>query len=282
MQKIQLLTAKEMLAREKLDEIPIRVQQYLDLKEWQAKGKYFWIVIEGKSVPHEDAGVAYFNALQIKKFNGRSWIKVYDSGMRQYRGAYATEIDDWDLELHNPAILQESPNEVVYGLSTGAGKVKIFRFNGKSPKLLHSFNAADYERVKDRIKLLQNVVQKSDSFICYVNTLLGRRWHFVSTESLMFKKEGDVKVALVAHSDRDYDPIVDCYYLLIWVQGRGIGTTQIYNTGLYHPVGSKFYNIGVALEAKITSRDSDAFNLTVKVGNSSQRWQAIHLFQVVI
>lgn len=302
MEIIQLADVKMLSSRENLPSIPPLAKQYLELKEYQSEGKYFRIVVEQKSDSKSGAGIAYSNDLQIEKLAGEKWGKIYSTGMMQYRGAYNYEIDNWDLSLKDPAILEESEDGVVYALRTGEGNVKAYRFNeGEGrPSQLSVFNARDYKATQERIELLQNIISDAEACRSYVSKGLGNRWHtaskigvweedcqifdtngrrFGSDDCNQVEKNADVVVMLTDHADRDYDAITDRYQLHIWVNGKGFGASEIYKTGLYHP-GSKFYRIGIGFDATIINRGGNFLNLAVKVSNSRQQWSESRDFRV--
>lgn len=284
---------------EKIPEVPELVAPYLALEAYSAEGNYFRIIIDQDSNSNTGAGVAYLNALCIEKREGESWSEVYNSGMKQYRGAYNYEIDNWDLSLTSPAILKETVEGVVYGLRTGVGNVKIFSFEiGQSPELLAVFNTREYEATKERIDLLQKVIDDAEAFRSYVVKSLGHRWYTASMigaheqkcsifdangNELMKKRsdsdEASIVVLLADHADRDYDAISDKYQLFIWVKGKGFVATEIMWTGLHHP-GGKFYRIGIGMKSFVISRGSNSVNLNVTVGNRSQQWEKTHEYRV--
>jgi len=300
METIKLQDVKILSGKEKLPSVPPLVQQYLDLKKYQSEGKYFRIIVKQKSDPKSGAGIAYSNDLQIEKQTKGKWEKIYSTGMVQYRGAYNYEIDNWDLSLNDPAILEESENEVVYALRTGNGNVKAYRFSKGQPSQLVVFNARDYKATQERIELLQNVISDAEAFRSYVAKGLGHRWHTASKIGVWeddchifdatgqklggddhdkVEKNGDIVVLLADHADRDYDAISDYYQLFVWVRGKGFGVTREYRTGLRHP-GGKFYRIGIGFNATITNRGENFLNLTVKVSNSRQQWSESRDFRV--
>ncbi len=146
MEKIKLQGLNELRAKENLPEVPELVQQYLDTKERKATGEFFHIVIHQKNDPKPGAGIAYSNELIIEKKIGDKWSYQYSTGMRQYRGAYSHEIDDWDLSLYDPMILAETKNEVTFAVRTGVGNIKVYCFKESTPALVVSFNKKYYEK----------------------------------------------------------------------------------------------------------------------------------------
>lgn len=266
MEKIRLQGLDELKTKEKLPEVPVLVQQYLDIKGHKASGDFFRIAIHQKSNTHTGAGIAYSNELVIDKMIGDKWERQYSTGMTQYRGAYNYEKDDWDLSLSDPAILDETENEVTYAVRTGVGNIKVYRFKKSSPALVVSFNAREYESMQGRIELIQKLIDDAEAFRNYVSKELEHRWYIADDAKL---NDGNVVVLLADHADRDYDAISDLYRIYVWVKGKGFGVTQTHRTGLRHP-GGKFYRVGIGLNATIVNESSGALDLTIEVRNRSQ------------
>ncbi|MCL4404153.1 hypothetical protein M1432_02320 [Patescibacteria group bacterium] len=250
----------------------------MDIKKPTARGKHFRITIKGKSVDSKTDGMAYSNALIIEQKNGESWRQAYSTGMMQYRGAHNWDIDDWDLSLGKVGILEESKNEVVYALTTGVGKVKVYGFKkgDESPEQLESFSVSDHEATKKRIELLKTVVTDQSAFNAYITEGLQNRWHVTDTAEMEDRK---IIVLLLDHADRDYDAISDLYKICIWIQGQGFWKSGAYRTGLHHP-GGKFYRVGISMKATVTNHGQDFAVFSVEVGNRSQQWKQTHQIRV--
>lgn len=289
---VQLHNVSELMKRENIVRVPDRVQRYLDMQERRMKGKHFRIIIDQISSPKKGAGIAYSNALRIEKRN-KSWSQVYTTGMMQYRGAYAHEIDNRDLSLQDSAILEESASEMVYAVRTGAGNVKVCRFSGEQTELLVAFNISDYAATQKRIELLRSVVSDAEAFRSYVEKSLSERWETSSAigvwesgckvfdvigqklENDDFSKvaeKGEIVVLLAKHYDRDYDAIVDAYQIFVWVKGKGVGFSKPYRTGLYHP-DKRFYTIGISMDAVIANYKENSLELIAEVSNTGQQWK---------
>ena len=275
--KIKFQKLDELKAEEDLPERPKLVQRYLDLKKLKVKGSHFWVEIQEESRDSGTDGIAYLNELRIKKRrqNG-SWVKVYSSGMLQYRGAYNWEIDDWDLAFRDPAILKETPRELIFGLQTGAGNVKIYHFQGKEGGLesLAVFNTREEAKSQKRVELLQRIFDDAEAFKSYVAERSNRYWH---TSSLSELRKGKIAVLLREHYDRDYDAVVDAYEVYVWVKGKGFSKSEEYTTGLIHPPG-KFYVRELSFNASVRQKGKKLQELTVKVYNSQQPWERTHRF----
>lgn len=290
---VRLCNVSELMAREHIVRIPDLVQRYLDTQERRMEGKHFMIIIDHKSSPKAGAGIAYSNALRIKKRSGESWSLSYTTGMIQYRGAYANEIDDQDLSFRDLAILEESENEMVYAVRTGEGNVKVYRFSDTRPEPLVVFNINNHVATQKRIKLLQSVIGDSEAFRSYVEEGLGLRWQtspvisvwesdckvFDATGQKLknddfgkVAEKGEIVVLLAKHYDRDYDAIVDSYRIFVWVKGKGVGFAKSYDTGLYHP-DRRFYTIGISLGAVITNYKENSLELIAEVSNTGQQWK---------
>jgi len=275
MEMIELKGTSELLKKEEIDNIPELVRHYLEMKK-RSKGKYFRILIEKKNTPTSNAGIAYSNALIIKKKTKEGWIKVYDTGMLQYRGAHNYEIDNWDFCFNDPSIIKESEKELVFGLRTGAGNAKIYRLRDEGedicPETLVAFNINEHKAQCKRIKLIQKVITDYSSFCEYIEAKFPYKSYWkIEKKKLLNDRVG---IILVAHVDRDYDAIVDRYCLYFWVKNKGIGDTRVFFTGLYHPLFAQFYYIGLSLDAEIDQDQSNVVN--VRVFNSRQKWEKKH------
>lgn len=287
MEVIKLEGIAELKAKENLPQVPEFVQRYLDIKEYQPVGQYFRLAIDEKNDPKAEAGIAYSNALRIEKRDGSTWSQVYTTGMMQYRGAYASEIDNWDLSLHKPIILEESKGEMVYALGTGWGNIKVYRFReGGRPIELEVFNAGNYKATQERIGLLQQVIDDAKAFHSYISKSIHKNEHwyidhlsawernchiFDSTgqrieSSDRVEKQAAIVVLLARHYDRDYDALVDGYCFYIWLKGRGVGKSEVYRTGFYHP-NTRFYSIEVESEVDVVSQGQNSLSLNIEVSN---------------
>jgi len=262
---------------EKLPEIPSFVKHYLDLKDYNPQGNFFSLEIKEESRDSRTDGIAYLNELVIEH-EGK---KAYSTGMMQYRGAYNWEIDDHDLHLWNPAILKESKNEIVYGLKTGAGNIKIYQYNLKqnSPKLIEEFNIEEYEKAKARQEKIEKIIQDRSAWFDYVRLQQGHHWDpKCNHDDEAELDDKRIKILLAEHADRDYDAITDLYKFYIWVKDEGIGESEVYSTGLVHPPGEKFYYYGIGI--KSAEFDKTKNIVKMKVGNKSQDWKREHLFKL--
>jgi len=284
MEKIELQGLEELKAKEKLPEVPGLVQKYLDTENKVAHGNSFRIVINQKSNPVDGHGIAYSNELLVEKKNGDDWAKVYSTGMMKYRGAYASDIDNRDLSLNDPAILEESDDEVIYTLRTGVGNIKVYRFRESSSEELISFNIRDHKSTEERIKLLQKILDEADAFRSYVYNSLGSRWHTAGKinkydDDCKILSDGKVVILLARHSDRDYDAITDCYQVYIWIQGQGFAQSDVFRTGLYHP-DRRFYSISIGFSATLVNQGRSFVEIEVEPKNRSQNWSEKRNFRV--
>ncbi len=277
MKEVSLQTAATLATRENLSMVPALVQRYLDTETRVPEGEQFRIVIGGENVSKSGGGMAYSHALCVEKRDGDVWTRVHEGPMRQYRGAYSHEIDNWDLCLSSPSILEETEVAVTFGLRTGGGNVKAYRFSSeKGLETLSVFSVRDYEATQARMKLLSDVVDDIKAFRSYVEKSLGNRWS-KDSETVV---ESDVVALLAVHYDRDYDAIVDQYKLFVWVKGKGFCSTGSSWTGLRHP-GGKFYSVGMrVLSTAITDRGPDFLEFAFEVGNKGQGWQETNTFRV--
>ncbi|MEM7819347.1 MAG: hypothetical protein QXD48_00780 [Candidatus Aenigmatarchaeota archaeon] len=280
--------------KENLSKMPDLVRKYyetIENKNYNPRGKIFSIEIKRESWDSGTDGMAYFNELIVEKENK----VVYRSGMMKYRGAYNWEIDDHDAHLFDPSILEEKSNEVVFGLRTGAGKIKIYRLKGDKLENLYTFDIDGYKKKKERNELIEKILEDPDEWVKYIKNEQGHHWYvdYWSMEDLKNKKEEDNKwrddyqilddgnliIALAKHYDRDYDPIADYYNVYFWKKGVGIAKSKIYYTGLSHPSFEKFYIIGVGF-LEPASYDKDKQIVIAKIGNKGQNKVIEHEFEL--
>lgn len=281
--------------KEKLPKIPELVQCYLDLDEKtrKAKGKYFKIVIDQESKEMSGAGMSYYNALRIKKCVGKSWKQVHSTAMIMYRSGYAHMSDKWCHQMLDPAILEESEEKLIWAIRTGEDKVEVYNLK-KAWWPMETFDMRAYNKMKERIESLKGVLNNARNFHTYVSESLSDDWclgkidvwekgcqifdkfghKLEGSDYSKIDEKGDIIVLLAEHTDRRFDPITDSYRLFVWVKGKGFGSTGVYKTGLYHPLGRRFYIIGIGIkDINITNFDRSCFILTVKVGNKRQKWE---------
>jgi hypothetical protein len=277
MKEVRLQTAATLSTRENLSAVPELVQRYLDTENRIPEGKHFRVIIDGENVSKGGGGMAYSHALHVERRDGDAWSRVHVGSMRQYRGAYSHEIDDWDLCLSEPSILEETGTSVTFGLRTGGGNVKVYRFGAENGlERLSVFSVRDYEATQARMRLLCNVVDDIEAFRSYVGKSLGNRWS-KDSETVV---ESDVVVLLAVHYDRDYDAIVDRYELFVWVKGKGFCSTGSSWTGLRHP-GGQFYSVGMRMQSvTVTDRGPNFLEFAIQVGNRGQGWQETVQFRV--
>lgn len=278
MEKIELQGLEELKAKENLPEVPELVQKYLDLEKKVTQGNSFRIVINQKSNPVSGHGIAYSNELQIQKRGSDGcWIETYNTGMIQYRGAYASDIDNWDLSLNNPAILEESDNEVIYGLQTGDGNIKIYHLQEGFPKIICSFNVRDYKKTQERIELLRNVVNDARAYVNYTKRGLGKGWRVHQNHE---NDKETVILLLAEHADRPYDALTDKYKLHVWVKNKGIAVLGHYRTNLSHPRFKKNYRIRVYFEEVEIKFSGEILELSLEFYNDSQGWRERREFRI--
>lgn len=297
--KLQLQGLNKLMAQPPT-EVPELVQRYLNanVKGRQAEGKHFRIVIEEKSNLNDGAGIAMLNELRVEKRDGELWSKVYSTGMMQYRGAYANEIDNGDISLSDPMIFEESEGVVVYAIRTSDGNVKVYRFSINHPEEEVCFNIRNFEQTQECIELLRKVITDYEAFGKYVSKSQGNRWYASSRVDVhgggcaIFDRNGntpeynkvaetaDIVVILAEHYDRKYDAVVDYYKMHFWVKGCGISSTQPFLTRNIHP-GGNTYRIGVSFKATLVNRGRCFADFEIVVGNIKHGgWKNTHNFRV--
>lgn len=275
-----------------LPEIPQMVVKYLEAERegrLNQEGKYFRIRINREEKAVEGHGVAYYNELVIETRKLEGWIPVYSTGMLKYRGAFASDIDNWDLRLNDPHIIEESEISMKFAVRTGAGRVKVYDVKltkgSAVQRLLIDFDLKGYQCIERQASLGYDVLVNYEAFKSYVGKDERRqreRW-FVDFEPervVLFNTRGEpikedseaeIAVVLESHYDRDYDPIADRYRLIFWVKGRGVGTSNEYRTGSYHPA-TRFYTIPLRMSAKVSVADDGDILVEVEVGNYASYW----------
>lgn len=266
--------------KEDLPEMPELVKQYYYLKSYESVGNVFSIEIKEGSWDSKTDGIAYFNELIVKKEDK----VVYSSGMMKYRGAYNWEIDNHDAHLFNPSILKEKSNEVVFGLRTGAGNIKIYRlkiYRLKENELeeLYTFDIDGYEKKKKRNELIEKILEDPDEWVEYIKSEQGHHW-YIESDDYQILDDGNLIIALAKHYDRDYDPIVDYYKVYFWKKNVGIATSKTYYTGLKHPLLEKFYIISIRF-LEPASYDKNKNIIVAKIGNKRQNEVREHEFRLV-
>lgn len=287
MTAIKLIGLTELQSRENLPAIPPLVQQHLDAGEKpQTEGQHFRIVKKHDMESVRNHGCAYFNELIVEKKTDGEWKKAYGTGRLQYRGAYASDIDDWSLNFIRVSILEESESEVTYGVTDGEQGVTVYRFSEGRPSIVTRFDLKGHDQSAQRIALLQQVIDDPQAFRLYVKNSRGSKW--LGDDLLAFDKtgnqladvaDGHLVVFPVVHADRDYDAIVDSYKVYVWLKGCGIGEAGPFRTGLRHP-GGRFYFVDVGFTADVAMQDQTLPTLTVVAKNNRQRWQATHDFSL--
>jgi len=287
------LTPAELHERENVSEVPELVREYMGLDQKDASGEHFTIRIEEDTNPVSGHGVAYFNALVVERNNEA----VYTTGFRKYRGAYAGR-DNWDLSFNNPAILRENEDEMVYGLRTGDGNVKVFRFAEGEPKLVHSFDKGAHQRTLERLEILDAVLTDPQAFLEYVKKQMSGRWSApknLQRTNVQMLADERITLVLCKHHDRDADAVVDRYRLYVLLKERGVIESSVFRTGSTHPRG-RFYTVGLRLQDVSREEDTLRFRvenclLTMNTGagligggpntpSSYKSWEASHQVEI--
>lgn len=259
------------------------INKYLE-SEKNPIGKNFQVEVSYKT-SSPGKFTAFYNCLKIIKTRREPEIPetVYDTGMVKYRGAGCTD-KELDLLIQLPAILKETKNEVIYAFRTGAGKVKLFRFNGRSkkPKCLAVRDVTN-EEVIDLVPLFIpdvysfleyakiGVNGKDHSSMCLLrescrvfdkegrNLLLGRADDI--------KKNGNVAFLLVHNSDGKNDSVVGTYYIIIWIKRKGFALSKRYHIGISY--FTDINNIvGIGFNPRIMEIGDDFIRAEVEVGHN--------------
>lgn len=230
---------------------------------------------------------AFYNCFKIikKEWDPEISETVYDTGMIKYRGAGSTD-EDLDLLIQLPAILKETKNEVIYAFRTGAGKVKVFRFNGRSkkPKCLA---VRDIEKdSEENIDLVPLSLPDVYSFLEYAKRGVNGKDHssigLLRESCRVFDKEGrnlllgradnirkngDVAFLLVHNSDGKKDPVVGTYYIVIWIKCKGFALSKRYHIGISYFTDIN-HIVGIGFNPKIMEIGDNFIRAEVEVGHS--------------
>ena len=288
--------------------IPSSVQAYLDVekaKSYVPEGKFFRIVIDGKSVDNPGHGVSYYHQLKVEKFRPRKkvWEVVYESAMTQYRSGFASGSDNWDRALYSPTILAEDKKGVTFALQTGAGNVYVYQFKDKDEylKTVNKFNIREYNTLLEKEQLVDTTTVDLESFISYIYKELGNGWHFPyelktkdsqwrlfdgnadkfgwSAKSDELKEHTEFAVILAHHFDRDFDAVCDKYRVYFWVKGQGYGQSELIWTDLRHS-SSRFYCYGVRIDDVTVKFGKTSITVTVKIEGTERYYERKHSFKV--
>ncbi len=280
---IELRSADQLSAAEKLPKIPALVSEYRAIESSEfanrKNGEFFRVSVEGKNKASGSAGIAYLNEMKVEMKNGSEWNQIYSTGMRQYRGAYNYEIDDWDLAIYDPVILRESKDKAQVAFRTGVGNIKIFSFSKKGLiKPGDSFSWRDYSDQLDRIELVKNMVNDPELFRQYVSkSIKENRWH---TSDNTFLNDGELIVQFANHASRDYDAATDKYQFCFLVKGKGIAVSEVLYSGLRNPTSQFSTNYAYLEKAELISADDKQIVIEVELSARRQGWTQAYRFTI--
>ncbi len=280
---IELRSTDQLSAAEKLPKIPALVSEYQAIEKSEfanrKNGEFFRVSVEGKNKDSGSAGIAYLNEMKVEMKNGSEWNEIYSTGMRQYRGAYNYEIDDWDLAIYDPVILRESKDKAQVAFRTGVGNIKIYSFskNGLS-KPGTSFSWRDYSNQLERIELVKNMVNDPELFRQYVSkSIKENRWH---TSDNTFLNDGELIVQFANHASRDYDAATDKYQFCFLVKGKGIAVSEVLYSGLRNPTSKFSTNYAYLDKAELISADDKQIVIEVELSARRQDWTQAYRFTI--
>lgn len=229
-------------------------------KTLKPKGRYFTMELEHQSQDpskgtFSSSGIARLNRFQIKSIQGKKRITIMDTGMVQYRGAYAYEQDDWDLQIRDFSILEENSKSATFAWSTGAGSIQVWSYQNDELKEICYFDHQAYLENKKRKALVGSISTDPVAYLNYVEKSYREdRWHmpteFSSYYDLMLAltktgKRVDTDsggkmdkvyfmLAIAKHSDRPFDAMDDAYQFHVWVRGKGFWSSIVFFTGMRH------------------------------------------------
>ncbi len=274
---------KELLAREKISKIPKLVEKYLKQKNpdrRKAEWKNFKFEITEDSNSVSGHWIAYLNKICIDYKDNN----IYDSWMMQYRWAYAKDIDNWDKQIFDPVLLEENEDKAIFGHKTWEWNIKIVEIDKDWNKnTIDIFNIRDYEKIKEKSKLIKNVLNEPKSRDNFISKDLESKWYMYDSSSLSFEND-NIVLKLVWHADRDYDAIDDKYMFYAWIKWVGIGKSKEFYTWVNHPDG-RFYRCKVYdKDAQIVWRwllqDGIEF-IKIKILVAERQWSEDRIITIV-
>lgn len=277
---LSLKNSDQLLASEKVQEVPELVSEYqkLENKEHKSTGKFFRVLTRGENRDSKTDGIAYLNEMTVEMKVGNSWKQIYCTGMQQYRGAYNWEIDNWDLAIYQPVILRESKNDALVAFRTGIGNIKIYTFTkkGHDYSKMVVFNWNDYTKQGERIELVKNMLNDAKLFKEYIRKSLRSRWDVRETKNL-----NDVlTLAYARHASRDYDASTDQYQFSFLVKGRGIAVSEIFYSGLRETTSKFSTNYANLKDVKLVSFDEKQAVVEIEMMAEQYGWEGSHCFVI--
>lgn len=123
---------------------------------------------------------------------------------------------------------------------------------------------------------LEVKINNRESFRSYVAENLDDNWEL--DNEIEFPSNGIVILPAI-HNDQDVNPVVDCYQFHVWIKGRGIATTETFQTDLDHPP-TRHHCVGVSFSVGIIEIETRFITIKAVVSNRAQRWKRDHFFQV--
>ncbi len=278
-----------------VEEIPTGVKKFLDLasaKNLNSEGKNFVVHVEHKSNSNTGAGIARLNELIVKQLIAGEWKQVYSSGMRQYRGAYASEQDYWDLQIGEITIFEEGEGFVTFALRSGANRVKVYRYENRQLTSLLDFDLRSHENLMEQNQLANQIYGDLKSFLDFTKKGYGERWHVPYSLNTYHhewsvyngdgqKVHGDdvltdkAKIVLIFanHSDRPYDAITDRYQFHVWVKDQGAWVSAIFPTGIRHPYSGASY---ARFNDEPIVENGRLVGFNIEVSGKSSSWSVKH------
>ncbi len=272
---------EELLVKEKIPEIPELVKKYLEMESsdrTKAEWKNFKFKITEKSNSVSGHWIAYLNSICID-YKDKN---IYNSWMMQYRWAYANDIDDWDLQIFNPILLEENKQVAIFGFKTWEWNVKILKINkNKKKEYIDTFNVREYEKTKEKIKTIKNAINDPKAKKEFISRDLGTKWNIQDSASF---ENDNITLELAWHADRDYDAIDDKYMFYAWIKWVGIGKSNKYYAHATHP-DDRFYRCKVYIkDAQIIWRwllqDWIEF-IKIKVSVAERKWSEERIMTMV-
>lgn len=121
-----------------------------------------------------------------------------------------------------------------------------------------------------------------ESFVSYIRQNLLPDWELVNelgNSQVPYRINPKIKellpktvLVIAKHYDFKKSTIVDAYQIFIWIEGKGIGMTEIFKTELHHPIRPESNLLDLQFDANIKSLTDDFIILDISANNYVQPW----------
>lgn len=79
-------------------------------------------------------------------------------------------------------------------------------------------------------------------------------------------------LVIAKHYDIKKSTVVDAYQIFIWIGGKGVGMTEVFETQLHHPISPESDLLDLQFDANIKSLTDDFIMLDISANNYVQPW----------